>query len=207
MAVLASIPKVYDSDIVTGKSSAINPVVKSTPKTSGVSVTVNSPTIAKVAPLPPVPSPGVVTSSGSTTLNSSGAASGPASVTATTGRVSIGQFAGANSAGGTAAATATTTVNSPASSSADPYAGLEQLLAETGTNAYGPGGVDESGTSAPASTAGLQDIQPTADDTSTTTSSSGTSDETIGIIAVVLVVVGVIGYFMWKHHKATGKWL
>ena len=100
------------------------------------------------------------------------------------------------------APTTTTSTTSAADTTASQDQSLQDALLSllgTGNNAFGPGGVDESGTSAPASTAGLQDIQGAA-----TTSSSSGSGLTIIIIVALLAIVGFVLYF---HHKKTGKWL
>lgn len=100
------------------------------------------------------------------------------------------------------ASSAPSSVNGTNPAPSDPYQRLLDNLSNTGTNAYGPGGSDQSGTGPPHSTSGLQAIQPQAINGHPAASSGGKSP--IVIILFLLAAGFGVWYYMKHHHKKVG---
>lgn len=86
---------------------------------------------------------------------------------------------------------------------ADPYQKIIDSLTGVGTNAYGPGGTDQSGTGPPRSVGGLQAIQPQVV-RGQASSSGGTAKNPIVIILFLLAAGFGVWYYMKHHHKKVG---
>lgn len=86
---------------------------------------------------------------------------------------------------------------------ADPYQRLIDNLTNVGTNAYGPGGSDQSGTGPPHSVGGLQAIQPQVVN-GHPASNTGSGPNPIVIILFLVAAGFGVWYYMKHRHKKVG---